>query len=183
MSTAQSTPRVAPGGLREIGLPIWLFSRLAGRVTRSSPPRIFTTLGRNRRLFWGWLHFAGRLMPGGRLPRVDTELVILRVAAVRGSDYEFGHHSVLGRRAGLSPADIERTRSGSAAAGWTARQELLLRVAESLLERRDLDDDLWGELRAVLDERECIELLLLVGHYDMLATTLITLRVQPEEHR
>jgi alkylhydroperoxidase family enzyme len=183
MTSAGSTPRVEPGGLRDIGLPIWLFSRLAGRVTRSSPPRIFTTLGRNRRLFWGWLHFAGRLMPGGRLPRVDTELVILRVAAARGSDYEFGHHSVLGRRAGLSPADVERTRSGSAAAGWTGRQSLLLRVTESLLEQRDLDDDLWVELRSMLDERECIELLLLVGHYDMLATALITLRVQPEEHR
>jgi alkylhydroperoxidase family enzyme len=122
-------------------------------------------------------------MPGGRLPRVDTELVILRVAAVRGSDYEFGHHSVLGRRAGLSADDVERTRSGSTAAGWSARQSLLLRVTESLLEQRDLDDDLWEELRGALDERDCIELLLLVGHYDMLATTLTALRVQPEEHR
>jgi alkylhydroperoxidase family enzyme len=183
MTSTSTTPRVAPGGLRDIGLPIWVFSRLAGRVTHSSPPRIFTTLGRNRRLFWGWLHFAGRLMPGGRLPRVDTELVILRVAAVRGSDYEFGHHSVLGRRAGLSAADIERTRSDSATGGWSERQSLLLRVTESLLEQRDLDDELWGELRGTLDEGECIELLLLVGHYDMLATTLTALRVQPEDHR
>ena len=180
---SETAPRIAPGGLREIGLPIWVFSRLAGRVTRSTPPRIFTTLGRHRRLFWGWLHFAGRLMPGGRLPRVDSELVILRVAAVRDSDYEFGHHSVLGRRAGLSTADIERVRLGSAAAGWTDRQSLLLRAAESLLETRDLDDTLWSELRHDLDERRCIELLMLVGHYDMLATTLHTLRVQPEARR
>ena len=61
-------PRVSPGGFRELGLPIWLFSRLAGRVTRTGPPRIFTTLGRHHGLFWGWLHFAGKLMPGGRLP-------------------------------------------------------------------------------------------------------------------
>jgi alkylhydroperoxidase family enzyme len=183
MTSAETGPRVAPGGLREIGLPIWIFSRLAGRATRSGPPRIFTTLGRHRRLFWGWLHFAGRLMPGGRLPRVDTELVILRVAAVRGSEYEFGHHSVLGRRAGLSAEDIERARSGSAADGWSRRQSLLLRVTDALLEQRDLDDDLWEGLRGALDERGCIELLLLVGHYDMLATTLTVLRVQPEEHR
>ena len=77
-----STPRISPGGLRELGLPIWAFTRLAGRATRTGPPRIFTTLGHNRGLFWGWLHFAGRLMPGGKLPRIDTELVILRVAAV-----------------------------------------------------------------------------------------------------
>ena len=32
-------------------------------------------------------------------------------------------------------------------------------------------------------EREAIELLLLVGHYDMLATTLMTLRVEPDRKR
>jgi alkylhydroperoxidase family enzyme len=175
-----SSPRIPPGGLRDLGLPIWAFSRLAGRVTKSEPPRIFTTLGRNRGLFWGWLHFAGRLMPGGRLPRVDTELVILRVAAVRGSDYEWGHHAVLGRRAGLSPDDLERVRLGSAAVGWSDTRSLLLRATEALLADRDLDDGLWGELRAAYDERTCIELVMLVGHYDMLATTLHTLRVQPE---
>jgi alkylhydroperoxidase family enzyme len=173
-----STPRISPGGLRELGLPIWAFTRLAGRVTRTDPPRIFTTLGRHHGLFWGWLHFAGRLMPGGKLPRIDTELVILRVASVRGSDYEFNHHALLGRRAGLASSDIERVRLGSEAAGWNDRQSLLLRVTE----QRDLDDALWGELRAAQDERTCIELLMLVGHYDMLATTLQTLRVQPEEH-
>lgn len=175
-----TSPRIAPGSRRDLGLPIWLFSRLAGRVTRSGPPRIFTTLGRNRGLFWGWLHFAGRLMPGGRLPRVDTELVILRVASVRGSAYEWGHHEVLGRRAGLSAGDLERVPLGSSSAGWSDRQSLLLRVTDALLADRDLDDALWTELRAAYDERTCIELVMLVGHYDMLATTLHTLRVQPE---
>ena len=33
------------------------------------------------------------------------------------------------------------------------------------------------------DAREAIELLLLVGHYDMLATTLMTLRLEPDAHR
>ena len=54
-------------------------------------------------------------------------------------------------------------------------------MTDSLLEHRDLDDALWQELRAAEDERACIELVMLVGHYDMLATTLGTLRVQPEE--
>ncbi len=177
-----SEPRIGPGGLRQLGLPIWVFTRLAGRVLRTGPPHIFTTLGRNHGLFWGWLHFAGRLMPGGRLPRIDTELVILRVAAARGSDYELNHHRLLGRRAGLSDEEIERVRRGSSAPGWSPRQSLLLRVAEALLEQHDLDDGLWRELRAVEDEPTCIELVMLVGHYDMLATTLQVLRVPPE-HR
>lgn len=176
-------PRIAPGTRRELGLPIWLFSRVAGRATRTQPPAIFTTLGRGRGLFWGWLHFAGRLMPGGRLPRRETELVILRVATLRECAYELEHHVRLGARAGVTAADVDRVRVGSTAPGWRDHERLLMRVTEELIATRDLSDATWTELRAAYDERTVIELLLLVGHYDMLATTLMTLRLQPDRER
>lgn len=178
-----SGPRIAPGTRRDLGLPIWAFSRLAGRATRTAPPAIFTTLGRGRGLFWGWLHFAGRLMPGGRLPRRETELVILRVATLRNCAYEFEHHVRLGARAGVTAADVDRVRLGSTADGWREHERLLMRVAEELLATRDLSDATWAELRAAYDERTVIEILLLVGHYDMLATTLTTLRLEPDPAR
>jgi AhpD family alkylhydroperoxidase len=177
------TARIAPGSRRDLGLPIWVFSRLAGRATRTAPPAIFTTLGRGRGLFWGWLHFAGRLMPGGRLPRRETELVILRVATVRDCAYELEHHVRLGRRAGVTSEDVDRMREGSAAEGWRSHERLLLRATEELLATRDLTDASWAELRAAYDERTVIEILLLVGHYDMLATTLTTLRLEPDPPR
>ncbi len=77
MSARPSSARIAPGDLREVGPWVSGFARLAGRVSGTEPPAVFLTLGRNRRLFWGWLFFAGRLMPGGRLPRRDTELLML----------------------------------------------------------------------------------------------------------
>jgi len=176
-------PRIAPGTRRELGLPIWAFSRLAGRATRTAPPAIFTTLGRGRGLFWGWLHFAGRLMPGGKLPRRETELVILRVASLRGCAYEFEHHVRLGARAGVTTADVDRVRVGATADGWEDHEHLLMQVTEELLATRDLSDLTWTQLRAAYDERTVIELLLLVGHYDMLATTLMTLRLEPDRPR
>ncbi|MFL6061457.1 MAG: carboxymuconolactone decarboxylase family protein [Marmoricola sp.] len=183
MSQDTGGARIEPGGLRELGPVIWAFSRISGRVTNTAPPAIFTTLGRGRGLFWGWLHFAGKLMPGGKLPRRETEMVILRVASLRGCDYEFTHHVRLGRRAGVTAADVERIRAGSGADGWQGHEALLMRVAEELLATRDLTDATWAELRAAYDERTCIELLLLVGHYDMLATTLMTLRLSPDPSR
>lgn len=177
------TARISPGGLRETGPLIWAFSRLAGRMMGTRPPAIFTTLGRGRGLFWGWLHFAGKLMPGGKLPRRQTELVILRVATLRGCDYELSHHVRLGRRAGVTAEDLERVRTGSGAEGWSEEERLLMAATEELLERRDLGDDTWERLRTRYDERTVIELLLLVGHYDMLATTLMTLRLEPDPPR
>ena len=176
-------PRLRPGGLRELGPIVWGFSRLAGKAMGTQPPAIFTTLGRNRRLFWGWLHFAGRLMPGGRLPRRETELVILRVATLAGSDYELSHHTRLGARAGIDADTLERVQQGPDAAGWSERERLLLTATDELHRDRDLSDDTWSQLRSHLDERTSLELLLLVGHYEMLATTLNTLRLRPDNPR
>lgn len=177
------TARVAPGGVRDVGPFVAGFARLAGRVTGTEPPAIFLTLGRHRRLFWRWLWFAGGLMPGGRLPRRDTELVILRVAALTDSAYEHVQHARLARRAGLTAADVDRVAIGPGAPGWSSRQALLLRVADELHHTRDLTDETWSAVRAELGVQLSIELLLLVGHYEMLATTLNTLRVQPDALR
>jgi AhpD family alkylhydroperoxidase len=175
--------RVTPGARRDIGLPAWALSRVAGRVAGTGPLNLFLTLGRHRKLFRGWLWFAGRLMPGGLLPRRETELVILRVAHLRSSRYELEHHTRLGRRAGLDKADLARVAEGASASGWTDRERVLLETVEALHRDGDLDDGAWSSLRSHLSEREAIELCLLVGHYEMLATTIAALRIQPESSR
>jgi alkylhydroperoxidase family enzyme len=124
--------------------------------------------------------FAGALMPGGLLPRADTELLILRVAHNCGSEYEWGHHERLAVVAGLDSEEVERVRQGPGAGGWDQRQELLLRAADDLHAERTISDSLWAELRPLYSDRELIELCMLVGHYEMLAMTLNALGVQPD---
>lgn len=176
------TARIGPGGRREIGLLATGFAAVAGRVTGTGPPAIFTTLARARRTYWGWLGFAAGLMPFGRLPRRESEMVILRVAHLRGSEYEWTHHRELGRRAGLSTAQIEDL-SRPVPAGWTPRETAMLNAVDELVADRDLGEEPFAALREHLDEAEVVELLLLTGHYDMLATTLGVLRVPPDAPR
>jgi alkylhydroperoxidase family enzyme len=59
----------------------------------------------------------------------------------------------------------------------------LLRAVEALHTTGDLDDATWDAVRAHLDEAQCIELCMLVGHYEMLATTIAALRIQPDPPR
>jgi AhpD family alkylhydroperoxidase len=178
-----SAERIAPGDRREVGILTLGMSHAAGRIGRHEPMKLFLILGRHRWLFRGWLFFAGRLMPGGRLARRETELVILRVATLRDCRYELEHHTRLGRRAGLSDADFQRVTEGPDAAGWSPREQAVMNAVEALHRDGDLDDPTWEELRRHLDERESIELLMLVGHYEMLATTIAALRIEPERKR
>lgn len=173
-------PRVGPGSRAEVGLPAWAFSRLAGRVSHTTPPNLFLTLGRRPKLFRAWLRFAGRLMPRGTLPRRETELVILRVAHLRSCGYEWDHHVRIGGRAGVGAADLDRLRHGPAAAGWSPRERALLTAVDELHHDGDLSDAAWSGLRGHYDDGECVELCLLAGHYEMLATTIAALRIQPD---
>ncbi len=176
-------PRITPGSRAEVGWFTWGFAAVSGRVTGTQPPNLFLTLGRQRKLFRGWLRFAGRLMPGGTLPRRETEMVILRVAHLRSCEYEFEHHRKLGRRVGVTDRDVTRIVEGSDAEGWSDRERLLLRCVDQLHHDRDLSDRNWNELRAELSEAQAVEFLLLVGHYEMLATTIQTLRIRTDEPR
>jgi AhpD family alkylhydroperoxidase len=173
-------PRIAPGNRQQLGWFNFGFAKLAGVATRGEPPHIFTTLGRHRGLFRRWLWFAGALMPGGKLPREETELVILRVAHNTGSEYEWSQHERMGKRAGLSEEEISRVRAGAETPGWSERRALLLRAADQMHEQRKIGIELWDQLSRHLDEVLLIELCMLIGHYEMLAMTLNTIEVEPE---
>jgi len=180
-----SEPRITPGTRAQIGRVNALIVSAIWRASGTKrPPNLFTTLARHRRLFRAWLRFGGALMPRGTLPRIDTELVILRVADNTGAEYERRHHERMGAASGLSDEQIAAVRdSDASAAVWSERQRLLLRACDEMHEAREISDALWSDLRDEFDDVELIELCMLIGHYEMLAMTIASLRVQPDELR
>lgn len=153
----------------------------AGRLTGTGPPAIFTTLGRHPRLFRAWLLYSAHLMPFGTLPRRDAELVILRVAWQCSAAYEWWHHVPLALRAGLRPDEIAAAAGKPPAVGLSERQRVLAAVTDELLAQQALSDDTWQAARRALTEREVIELCLLIGHYQGLASAIGGLGIQVED--
>jgi alkylhydroperoxidase family enzyme len=172
-----TSQRIDPGNLRQLGLFNWVFSKVAARTLGLSDMHLFSTLGRGKGLFRGWLHYSAGMMPFGSLARHDTELVIIRTAHLRNSEYELDHHKRLGKRAGIDEAEFARIRQGPDA-GWSGKELALLRAVDELVGTKDLSDLTWKELSAHLDDRRLIEFVMLVGQYDSLATTIGTLRIE-----
>jgi len=183
-STGPAGPRVAPATRAELGFLNALLVGLAGRIARTTgPPNLFATMGRNRGLFRRWLLFAAALMPGGGLPRRDTELVILRVAHLTGAGYEADHHRRMGLAAGLTAAQLEAAAGDPAAAALTARQRLLLRAVDELHRGDSIGAATFAELRRELSDRDLVELCMLAGHYRMLAGMINSLAIEPDARR
>jgi len=166
--------------LEELGPLARVVARVVGRATIGEPPRVFTTLGRHRRLFRSWLPFAGTMLLRTRLPRADVELVVLRTACNCSAPYEWVQHVPLARRAGLGETVIAAVSAWQENDALSPRQRVLLAATDELHTGHVVRDKTWGELNSTFDERQVIELCMLVGHYEMLAMTLNSLGVQPE---
>jgi alkylhydroperoxidase family enzyme len=153
---------------------------LAGAGRPGTPAsNIFTTLVRHPGLFRRWLPFGGKLL-AGKLAARDRELLILRTGWLCRSEYEWGQHVLIGRDAGLSDEEIRRIKDGPDAPGWSPVEGTLLRAVDELHDRACISDTTWAALTEHYDERQLIEVPMVVGHYHLVAFTLNSLGVQRE---
>lgn len=140
---------------------------------------IFTTLVRHPGLFRKWLPFGGKLL-AGKLPARDRELLILRTGWRCASPYEWGQHVIIGRQCGITDGEIERVKAGPDAPGWDDFDAALLGAADELHDDHCIGDATWATLAARYDERQLVEVPMVVGHYHLVAFTLNSLGVQRE---
>ncbi|HLM64002.1 MAG TPA: carboxymuconolactone decarboxylase family protein [Acidimicrobiales bacterium] len=172
-------PRLAPlppGEQDEVARELLAQATGAGGATVN----IFATLVRHPGLFRRWLPFGGKLL-SGKLPARDRELMILRTGWLCGSEYEWAQHVPIARRAGLGDAEIDRVPAGPDAPGWSEADATLLRAADELHADHRIGDATWAALAGRYDERQLIEVPMLVGHYHMVAFTLNSLGVPLED--
>lgn len=113
--------------------------------------------------------FNGHILFTSSLTPRQRELLVLRVAHVRGCEYEWAQHTVLARDAGLDVADIERVASGPDAEGWSEPERALVRAVDELVEGAGLSEVTWASLNETLEVRQLLDLVFTVGAYDTLA--------------
>jgi 4-carboxymuconolactone decarboxylase len=149
------------------------------RLPNAEAVNIFATLVRHPGLYRRWMPFAGKLLVG-KLPARDRELLILRSAWRCTSSYEWGQHVRLAKQAGISAEEIDQVAAGPDAPGWNPFDRTLLTAVDELHDDACLTDITWTTLASRYDERQMIELPMLVGQYHMLAFALNSLGVQRE---
>jgi alkylhydroperoxidase family enzyme len=175
--------RIPSGRFRDLGLINWILAKSAARTVGAPQMHLFATLGQHKRLFLSMMPYSALLLRG-RLPRVDTELVILRVAHLRDSEYELQHHHKMGRRRGLD----DQTQAmifawPNPAGGLTVRQRTLLSATDEFINNRSISPEVWQQLSSHLDRRQLIEFCMLAGQYDGLAATMSALEIPLDNPR
>lgn len=162
-SARLSAPPVA-----ERGTVFRLMSRLSRRLGRAEVPDVISVLHINARLFWAWLFFASRLMPYGRLPAQVREKIILRTAWNCRSRYEWGQHVDIALSVGVKDEEIIKASQGPSAFADDANRTVML-ACDEMCADQCISDSTWKLLSAQYDQKRLIEIMMLIGHYIMIA--------------
>lgn len=107
----------------------------------------------------------------------QREIATLEVATALRSEYEWHVHAFLGRQARLSDDELDALRNGKEAESFGPAERAIRRAARSAAEHGDISDAAWGELSNFIGAAGCVDLLVLVGYYWLLALNLRALRV------
>ena len=129
----------------------------------------------------GWNALLGALRGGTTLPDDLRELVVLRVAVLNAAEFEWTSHAPIARRAGLTDLHLRVLRADDALAEpvWSPVQAAVLRFTDASTRDVAVPDAVVAALREHLDDRQVVELAVLVGGYGMVSRFLVALDVPP----
>jgi 4-carboxymuconolactone decarboxylase len=144
----------------------------AAQRNEPGAPRVVNALGllmRYPALAKAFLTFNRHLLFNSSLSDRIRELLILRIAWLRGAEYEWAQHVLLAQKAGLGKEEIEAVKEGPRCPVWAPLDAALLAAVDELHADAFVTDTTWDALAAGLDQRQLMDLVFTVGAYDLLA--------------
>jgi alkylhydroperoxidase family enzyme len=156
-----------------------LLARIAG--DRGQAFNVYRMLANSPGTLAGVYGLVTYLWAESELPPRVQELVILRVAQLTGSDYEWSRHRVVAARVGVPDDQV------AALSDWRDARERfdqVERAALALAEETTLNVEASAgavaAVRALLGDQATLELVVLIGFYGMVSRVLRSLDVDPE---
>ncbi len=122
---------------------------------------------------------AGRWTLDDRL----REIVIVRVGYLNRCPYVVNQHvPELTAPEGLTKAECDALADWRAATCFSARERAALAYADAMSRDIDVPDAVFAALRSHLNERQIVELTVLIGVYNMHTRVGQALQIDPEPH-
>ena len=171
-----SAPRVAPNENPSEEVEDVLRSAIS---RDGSPLNIFRTLSHHPKMMKRFNLFGGFILNKGLVPAREREIVILRVGWNAQSVYEFGQHTEIGLRCGLTAEEIDGLAGAEHA--WSADDRLLIALADELCDDDCVTDATYAGLAQRWNEAELMELVVTAGFYRLVSGYLNTFGVQLDD--
>ena len=175
-SLRPTSPRIAP--VQHIDDELAAILGMGINAPDGTPLNIFGTIAHHPRLLKRFMTFAGLFLNKGLLPAREREIVILRVGWNCQSVYEFGQHTIIGERVGLSLDEVAALTRDVDAGQWSHDDSHLIAMADELCADNCVSDATWQALTQTWNEAELVELVMVAGVYRLVSGFLNTMGVE-----
>jgi 4-carboxymuconolactone decarboxylase len=132
------------------------------------PPALYRALAHAPNLLEPYSVLASALRFDALAPRALRELLILRIALLTRSEYEWTQHRRMGREAGLDDELVLALREWRSSSCFEPTQRAALALADAF-HGGVVSDETMTELRGLVSDQEVVELLMCLGLYEGLA--------------
>ena len=172
-----STPRISP--LADKDMPDDVKAIFGSLAERGMAFNIFRTMAHRPKALRNFLEWGNYILSkSNSLDERTRELAILRTGYNCRSGYEWAQHVVIGKRCGLTDAEIARIKTGSAAPGWNAADTAILNACDDLSGNHFISDASWAALSAHFTQDQCMDLVFTVGQYTQVSMLLNSFGIQ-----
>jgi len=161
-------------------------AELAARIRgarRGKLINVYRLLLHSPALAESWFDHNNAVRFGTTLDGRLRELVILRVAHLNGATYVIRQHvPELALAEGLTRAECDAVADWRASGRFGERERAALAYADAMTREIGVADAVFAEVKRHFDERQAVELTVLIGTYNMQTRVLRALEIDPEPH-
>jgi alkylhydroperoxidase family enzyme len=123
----------------------------------------------------------GHLLLATTLTERHRELVIIRIAVLKKSSYEWAQHVFMAQAAGLTDLEIGAIAWGPTAPLWGELDAAVLRAVDDLDGEGRIAGPTWETLAKHLDAQQILDLIFTAGSYAMLAWMVESLGIELDD--
>jgi len=113
-------------------------------------------------------------------PRL-REIVILRVATLAGSEYEWAQHTPVALQVGVTQKQIDTISDWKNSPEFSNEERAVLQYTDEVAQNVKVTDQTFNTLKSYFNEQIIVELTITIGYYGMLARLLVPLQVEVDE--
>jgi 4-carboxymuconolactone decarboxylase len=156
-----------------------LLAEIAGE--RGKPFNVYRMLAHSPGALERMYSLSSYLWSESSLDSTLVELVILRVAQLTGSDYEWSRHLAIARRIGVASTKIELLTSWpEKRTGLSQEEQRALQLTDEVTLAVEASRETVAAVSESFGEQATVELVLLIGLYGAVSRLLRSLDVDPE---
>ena len=130
-----------------------------------------------------WFPFRNHVVHGTSLSSRQYELVVLRVATLTDAAYEWEHHVITAKEAGLGEEEIGRVRAGGDAPGWSRDESALLRAVDECIADRCIRTSTLDALGESCSPEQVLDIVATVTMYHAMAIVTRTFAIPIDEEK